>query len=61
MPVLHGLKLFATAVRKWGQAVDRFSDITVQHGGMGIAVSVGTSGNIQPLVFDGQCSRNGSP
>ena len=44
-----------------GQAVDRFSDITVQHGGMGIAVSVGTSGNIQPLVFDGQCSRNGSP
>ena len=39
-----------------GQAVDRISDITVQHGGMAITVSISTSGNIQSLVFDGQCS-----
>ena len=39
-----------------GQTIDRFSDITVQHGGMGIIVSISTSGDLQPLVFDGQCS-----
>ena len=45
--VLHGLRSFA---------IDRLSDITIRHGGMAVAVLFSTSGHIQSLVFDGQCS-----
>ena len=54
--VLHGFEIIRYCCSQMGQAVDRFSDITVQHGGMGITVSISTSGDLQPLVFDGQCS-----
>ena len=53
--VLHGLQTFATAVRKWARPWTEFPTSRFQTSGWNL-VSVGASGYLQPLVFDGHRS-----